>query len=127
MEAVSTFERIRAVNAMGQHLEPGRPTLCSEEIATKILQNLAAGAYVGPACEAAGVSYHAVRKWLIAAREDKAEGNLDSPYVKFSNAIAHAEAAAEPVSAQKDETLGQTPDEPSEGLRSHPVQARFPG
>jgi hypothetical protein len=93
-QQVSTFERIRRLN------EPlpgvvGRPTLCSEELADKIVKNLAAGSYLVTAAEAAGVSYHAVREWLIKARRDKEEGNVDTPYVKFADVLKRAEHAAE--------------------------------
>ena len=73
---------------------PALTTTVSPEIATEIVKHLVAGNYFKPSCEAAGVSYDAVRKWIARAAEDKEKG-IDSPYVQFVNEVTRATAASE--------------------------------
>jgi hypothetical protein len=94
-QQVSTFERIREFAEPELTGTIGRPTLCNEEMADKILRNLAAGSYLITACEAAGVSYHSVRQWLLKGKEQRETGNLDNPYVKFASKLVRAEHSAE--------------------------------
>jgi hypothetical protein len=85
----------------------GRPTLCSTEVADQILKNVATGSYWKPACEAAGVSYAAVREWIGKADRDRSNG-IESPYTHFVDRLKRAEAEAE-VSLAK--MVATTPDD----------------
>ncbi len=93
---ISTFKRIEDFARQSPKRESsGRIPLASPEIAQAIVKNLAAGNYLLPSCEAAGVSYDAVRNWVTRAADDRAAGIQNSPYVEFSEAITRATHAAE--------------------------------
>lgn len=87
----------------------GRPTLCTPEIADKILKAISIGSYWEPACVAAGVSYKSVRRWLERASQDDAEGISErSPYCQFRDRLKRAEAEAEVSLARM---VASTPDD----------------
>ncbi len=93
---ISTFKRIEDFARLNPKRDQiGRPTLASPEIAQAIIANLSKGNYLRPSCEAAGISYEAVREWIQKAANDSAAGIQDSPYVNFTQAITRATAASE--------------------------------
>lgn len=95
-QQVGTFERLE--NYRDKWLKPnetsGRPTLATPELAQKILKHIAAGNYLGPSCEAAGVSYKTVREWIAKAARDRDAGET-SAYTEFTEQLARATGAAE--------------------------------
>jgi hypothetical protein len=85
----------------------GRPTLCSPAVVDKILAAVAIGSYWRPACEAAGVSYQAVREWIAKAERDRSSG-ITSSYTEFTDKLERAQAEAEVSLAR---AVAGTPDD----------------
>jgi hypothetical protein len=64
------------------------------EAANKIIEALRKGSYIKPACEAAGVSYEALRNWILKGEAD-AEAGIDSDYAQFRDRLTRARAEGE--------------------------------
>src|SRR5262249_54763403 len=72
----------------------GRPSLVTTEAADAIIEALRRGSYIKPACEAAGVSYEALRNWILKGEAD-AEAGRDSEYTQFRARLKRARAEGE--------------------------------
>jgi len=102
MQPIGTFERLETYR--DKWLTPnesvGRPTLATPELAAEILKNIVAGNYLGPSCEAAGVSYKTVREWIAKSARDREEGKT-SAYTEFTDRLARATGAAETAMVER--------------------------
>src|SRR5918911_4177643 len=69
----------------------GRPSALTDEVATKILHAVRAGAYLEQAAEHAGVHRSTVYRWLQAAQAESAPPQLRAFRDDFERASADAE------------------------------------
>ena len=72
-----------------------RATKCTEELTDAICNNLSVGMYLGEACKAEGLSPATMMSWKQKADADEANGDKDSPYIAFRDAVEMAHAQAE--------------------------------
>lgn len=76
----------RARPTEGIERKPGRPTLCTPEVAAEISRFVTRGLPVKTAARAAGVSVRSVNEWLARGRDG------EEPYAAFAEAIERARA-----------------------------------
>jgi hypothetical protein len=72
-----------------------RATKCTEELTDAICNNLYVGMYVNEACLAEGLSPSTATSWKNKADADETNGETDSPYIAFRDAVVMAHAQAE--------------------------------
>lgn len=72
-----------------------RATKCTEELTDAICNNLYVGMYVNEACLAEGLSPSTATSWKNRADVDEENGETDSPYIAFRDAVVMAHAQAE--------------------------------
>jgi hypothetical protein len=72
-----------------------RATKCTQELTDAICNNLYVGMYVNEACLAEGLSPSTANTWKNRAEVDEENGETDSPYIAFRDAVVMAHAQAE--------------------------------
>ena len=72
-----------------------RATKCTEELTDAICNNLYVGMYVNEACLAEGLSPSTATAWKNRAETDETNGEADSPYIAFRDAVVMAHAQSE--------------------------------
>ena len=72
-----------------------RATKCTEELTNAICRNLSIGMYVNESCIAEGLTPSTANAWKNKAEVAEMNGELDSPYISFRDAVVMAHAQAE--------------------------------
>lgn len=72
-----------------------RATKCTAELTDAICENLSIGMYLSEACKAEGLSPSTMMSWKNKADADEANGDMDSPFIAFRDAVEMAHAQAE--------------------------------
>lgn len=73
----------------------GRPSKLTPDVQARILQAIAAGAYVETAAAYAGISKDSYYEWMARGESASADDPAERPYIEFSDAIKKATAEVE--------------------------------